>query len=131
MTKKNFKSKNRVEIEAYLSRNGLTAQKCDSGLYYLISKEGHGARPRSDSNVCISYMGYFLHGGSFDQNERLEINLKDVIAGWTEGLSYFKEGGEGILFIPAHLAYGSTDYASIPGGSVLIFDIHLMQVSDS
>jgi FKBP-type peptidyl-prolyl cis-trans isomerase FkpA len=30
-----------------------------------------------------------------------------VIRGWTEGIPYFKEGGSGILLVPAH-CYGNT-----------------------
>jgi FKBP-type peptidyl-prolyl cis-trans isomerase FkpA len=47
-----------------------------------------------------------------------------VIRGWTE-VPYFKEGGSGILLVPAHLGYGNSDYSGIPGGSVLIFEVKL------
>ncbi|MDA9888818.1 FKBP-type peptidyl-prolyl cis-trans isomerase, partial [Flavobacteriaceae bacterium] len=40
------------------------------------------------------------------------------------------EGGEGKLFIPSNLGYGDYGYGSIPGGSVLIFDIKLIEVKD-
>ncbi|MBL4561258.1 MAG: FKBP-type peptidyl-prolyl cis-trans isomerase [Labilibaculum sp.] len=128
MKKRNLRHKNEEEIIAYLTDNKLEAQKSDSGIYYLIHKEGEGVHPSRNSNITISYIGYFTDGNTFDQNERLEINMADVIAGWMEGIQYFKEGGEGILIIPSHLAYGKTDYGSIPGGSVLIFDILLTKV---
>ncbi|WP_101308532.1 FKBP-type peptidyl-prolyl cis-trans isomerase [Labilibaculum manganireducens] len=128
MTKRNFRHKNDEEITAYLADNKLEAQKSDSGIYYHISKEGEGKHPTCTSNITISYIGYFTDGNTFDQNERLEINMADVIAGWTEGIQYFKEGGEGILFIPSHLAYGNTDFGFIPAGTVLIFDIQLIGV---
>ena len=41
----------------------------------------------------------------------------------------FKEGGSGILLVPAHLGYGNSDFRTIPGGSVLIFDINLISVN--
>ncbi len=49
--------------------------------------------------------------------------MQGVLKGWTEGLTYFKEGGSGMLLIPAHLGYGSKNFNGIPGGSVLIFEI--------
>lgn len=128
MKKQNFRQKNEEEIKAYLAKNNLEAQRTDSGLYYQIIKDGEGAKPTANSNVAISYIGYLTNGHMFDQNECLEISLKDVIEGWIEGLQLFKEGNAGILFIPSHLAYGHTDYGSIPGGSVLIFDIELIEV---
>jgi FKBP-type peptidyl-prolyl cis-trans isomerase len=128
MTKSNFKNTNEEEIKAYIAQNKLDAKKSDTGLYYVIANEGEGARPTCDSNITISYIGYLTNGTIFDQSESLEINLSVVIEGWKEGIQYFKEGGEGILIIPSHLAYGKTDYGSIPGGSVLIFDILLTKV---
>ena len=47
----------------------------------------------------------------------------------TEGITYFKEGGNGILLIPYQLGYGASGSGSIPGGSVLIFDVRLLQVN--
>ncbi|WP_101260732.1 FKBP-type peptidyl-prolyl cis-trans isomerase [Labilibaculum filiforme] len=128
MKKHKFGLKNEEEIKTYIAKNKLLAQRSESGLYYLISKEGKGKHPSCNSNITISYIGYFSNGETFDSNERLEINMEAVIPGWTEGIQYFKEGGEGILFIPSRLAYGNTDYGSIPAGSVLIFDIQLIEV---
>lgn len=128
MTKPNFRNKNEEEIKAYITKNNLEAKKSETGLYFLISKEGEGINPTRDSNITISYVGYLTNDTIFDQSESLEINLSVVIEGWKEGIQYFKEGGEGILLIPSHLAYGNTDYGSIPGGSVLIFDILLSKV---
>lgn len=129
MKKHKFRHKNEEEIKAYIAKNKLEAQKSDTGLYYLICKEGEGNHPSPNSSVTISYIAYFTDGKTFDESEKIEIKLSDVIAGWTEGIQHFKEGGEGVLFIPSHLAYGDTDYGSIPGGSVLIFDIQLIEVN--
>ena len=52
--------------------------------------------------------------------------LLNVIAGWQEGIPLFSKGGEGKLFIPASLGYGYNASNGIPGGSVLIFDIELI-----
>lgn len=128
MKKQNFKQKNEEEIKAYIAKHQLEAQRTESGLYYQIFKQGNGLYPNPDSNITIAYMGYLTNGNTFDQNPKLEINLTEVIPGWTEGIQYFKTGSEGILLIPSHLAYGKTDYGNIPGGSVLIFDIQLIAV---
>ena len=128
MKKYRFKHQNEEEIKAYIKENKLDAKKCDSGLYYVVYKNGEGKQPGPDSNITIAYFGYYTNGDSFDQNECLEINMSEVIPGWIEGIPFFKEGGEGILLVPSHLAYGNEDYGSIPGGSVLIFDIQLLRV---
>ncbi|WP_086476440.1 MULTISPECIES: FKBP-type peptidyl-prolyl cis-trans isomerase [Arenibacter] len=125
-----FRAKNDSEIVAYLEANNLQAEKSASGLYYVINEEGDGVQPTATSEVTVAYKGYFTNGQVFDQSpsEGISFPLQRVIRGWTEGIQYFKEGGSGMLLVPSHLGYGSQDYSSIPGGSVLIFDVHLISV---
>lgn len=119
------------DIIQYLEDNNLNAQRSTSGLYFIIENEGNGERPSYTSNVTVSYKGYFLNGSVFDQSssQGITFNLQNVISGWTEGITYFKEGGEGMLLIPPHLGYGNYDRSGIPGGSVLLFDIKLIDVN--
>lgn len=123
---------NDLEIQDYLKANSIAATKTASGLYYFISKQGTGQSPSQSSAVRVAYKGYFTSGRVFDQSNStgVSFSLNQVISGWTEGLAYFKEGGEGKLFIPSNLGYGDYGYGSIPGGSVLIFDIKLIEVKD-
>ncbi|NOQ92135.1 MAG: peptidylprolyl isomerase [Flavobacteriaceae bacterium] len=124
-----YDKQNEIDILNYISDNNLDAKKSNSGLYYVILKEGSGAQPNSNSDVTVNYKGYFTNNKIFDQNNNVTFNLQQVIAGWTEGITYFKEGGEGMLLIPSSLGYGDKDRNSIPGGSVLIFDIDLLNVN--
>ena len=122
---------NEKEIVDYVAKNKLTATKTDSGLYYVINEAGDGEQPTATSNVTVAYKGYFTNGNVFDQSNAsgISFGLNQVIKGWTEGIPYFKEGGSGILLVPSHLGYGSNDYSSIPGGSVLIFEVKLISVN--
>jgi FKBP-type peptidyl-prolyl cis-trans isomerase FkpA len=126
-----YTAKNEVEIKAYIAKNNLTAQRSNTGLYYVINSAGTGTQPTATSNVTVAYKGYYTNGTVFDQSSAAGIpfGLNQVIKGWTEGIQYFKTGGNGILLVPAHLAYGSSDYNGIPGGSVLIFDVKLISVN--
>ena len=126
----NITPQTEADITKYIEDNGLNAQRSDSGLYYVINNEGTGDRPTSSSNVTVAYKGYFLNGSVFDQSTNgISFNLNQVIKGWTEGITYFKEGGDGVLLIPSNLGYGSNGSGSIPGGSVLIFDVRLISVN--
>jgi len=129
--KNDYTAENDAEIQAYLASNNLIAESTGSGLYYIIETEGTGDQPRNNDNVTVAYKGYFTNESVFDESNSSgsSFNLQGVIAGWTEGIPYFKEGGRGQLFIPAHLGYGSQASRSIPAGSVLIFDIHLIQIN--
>jgi len=122
---------NEKEIVDYIAKNKLTATKTDSGLYYVINEAGTGAQPTASSNVTVAYKGYFTNGNVFDESkpEGISFGLNQVIKGWTEGIPFFKEGGNGVLLIPSHLGYGSNDNGPIPGGSVLIFNVKLIKVN--
>jgi len=126
-----FSEQNRKDIIKYIEDNNLDATRSESGLYYVINKTGTGIHPNISSNVTVAYKGYFTDGKVFDQssNYGISFSLQNVIKGWTEGITYFKKGGEGILLIPSNLGYGNADKGKIPGGSVLIFDIKLIKIN--
>ena len=126
-----YVSLNDKEIKEYLVKNNLQAEKSATGLYYIIENEGTGVHPKTTDQVRVAYKGYFTNGTVFDQSSSagISFNLQQVIRGWTEGITYFKEGGSGMLLVPSHLAYGPQNYRGIPGGSVLIFEIDLIKVN--
>ncbi|WP_177733009.1 FKBP-type peptidyl-prolyl cis-trans isomerase [Flavobacterium inviolabile] len=126
-----YVAQNEQEISDYIAKNKLDAHRSDSGLYYVIKEPGTGSQPIASSNVTVAYKGYFTDGKVFDQSspDGISFGLDQVVKGWTEGIPYFKTGGSGILLVPAHLGYGNNDYSSIPGGSVLIFDIKLISIN--
>jgi FKBP-type peptidyl-prolyl cis-trans isomerase len=126
-----YTAKNEQEIKEYIAKNNLTAQRSSTGLHYVIKNPGTGAQPQASSNVTVAYKGYFTDGKVFDQSSTAGISfgLNQVIKGWTEGIPYFKTGGDGILLVPSHLGYGPNNYNGIPGGSVLIFDVKLISVN--
>ena len=128
---KDYTESNEQEIQAYISAQGLNAEKSATGLYYVINEPGTGNSPTASSDVTVAYKGYFTDGAVFDQSgaEGISFNLNQVISGWTEGITYFNEGGSGILLIPSRLGYGNNGRGSIPGGAVLIFDINLIAVN--
>lgn len=104
-----------------------------SGLQYLVLKEGTGKSPKATDTVVCHYEGMLTDGTMFDSSvqrgEPAAFGLNQVIAGWTEGLQYMKEGGKTRFFIPYQLGYGERGAgASIPPYSALIFDVELIEV---
>jgi FKBP-type peptidyl-prolyl cis-trans isomerase FkpA len=120
-----------ADITKYIADNNLNAKRTNSGLYYVINKQGSGSKPTSSSSVTVAYKGYFLNGKVFDQSNSngITFGLNQVIKGWTEGIQLFNVGGEGILLIPYNLGYGANGSRSIPGGAALVFDIKLVRVN--
>jgi len=117
-------------ISKYIADHNLNAIATGSGLYVVITDHGTGSSCNSTSDVTVDYKGYFTDGTIFDESNSTGItfNLANVIAGWTEGIPYFKEGGNGILLVPSALGYGDESNGGIPANSVLIFDVALLDV---
>lgn len=105
----------------------------ESGLQYMVLKEGTGRSPKATDKVKCHYEGFLIDGTVFDSSiqrgEPAVFGLDQVITGWTEGLQLMKEGGKTRFFIPYMLAYGESGAGQmIPPYATLIFDVELIEV---
>ena len=125
---------NKKAGEEFLAKNAQQegVKVTDSGLQYLVVKEGTGVRPTANDVVTVHYEGKLIDGTVFDSSlergEPATFALKQVIAGWTEGLQLMGEGAAYRFFIPSHLAYGAHGTGPIQPHSTLIFDVQLLKV---
>ena len=104
-----------------------------SGLRYEIVKEGSGRQPKASDTVRCHYEGTLIDGSIFDSSYQrgipADFGLRQVIAGWTEGVQLMKEGAIYKFYIPYNLAYGERGAgASIPPYAALIFKVELVKV---
>lgn len=108
-------------------------ERLDDGIYIYKEKPGNDEHPTLQDFVTIYYTGKLLNGEVFDgtDSEPATFPLQGLIPGWQEGIPHFGKGGKGKLIIPPDLAYGSQDSGPIPGNSVLVFDIDLVDFSDT
>jgi len=123
------------EGEAFLNRNKLRPEVTTtaSGLQYEVVKEGTGRQPKASDTVRCHYEGTLIDGTVFDssyrRNQPAEFGLRQVIAGWTEGVQLMKEGSIFKFYIPYNLAYGERGAgADIPPYAALIFTVELIKV---
>jgi FKBP-type peptidyl-prolyl cis-trans isomerase len=105
-----------------------------SGLQYEVLQEGTGSRPGPESKVTVHYVGTLADGTVFDSSrdrgQPATFLLNQVIKGWTEGLQLMKEGAIYRFEIPPDLAYGERGAGpSIPGNSILTFEVELLEVT--
>jgi FKBP-type peptidyl-prolyl cis-trans isomerase len=103
-----------------------------SGLQYEVIKEGNGKKPVATDTVEVNYAGTLIDGTEFDNSYKrgssISFPLNGVIRGWTEALQLMPVGSKYKLYIPYKLAYGMNDMGHIPGGSVLIFEVELLNI---
>lgn len=100
------------------------------GVLLKYIEQGTGeVRPRSNNVVMVKYRGTLINGTEFDSNMNdgyaAAFRLKDLIVGWQIVLTQMVAGDKIIAYIPAEMGYGDKREGNIPGGSTLIFEIHL------
>lgn len=143
--------KTSADKAAYFTANKAKAKTLPSGLKMLVVQKGNGVKPLPNSEVFISYAGYFENGNLFDSNwedvakqfaqfdpNRAQANgyspfpvicnnEAGLIPGFREGMLNLNYGEKAIIYIPAHLAYGEAGAGSIiPPNTNLIFEIELV-----
>lgn len=121
--------------ESFLAQNKTAENVIEtaSGLQYQILTKGDGTEhPSADTKVKVHYNGTLLDGTVFDSSvergEPISFGLNQVIAGWTEGVQLMVVGDKFRFFIPSNLAYGNRAAGKIAPGSVLIFDVELLEI---
>ncbi|TDQ23790.1 FKBP-type peptidyl-prolyl cis-trans isomerase [Tenacibaculum caenipelagi] len=126
---------NKKSGEEFLAENKTKdgVKTTDSGLQYIVLKEGEGEEPKATSRVKVHYHGTLIDGTVFDSSvekgEPIEFGVGDVIKGWTEGLQLMKSGAKYKFFIPQELAYGAQSRGQhIKPFSALIFEVELLEV---
>lgn len=118
------------EVEAYIEKNKLETQSTETGLHYIVEREGEGRYIKLTDIVHVKYKAYLLDGTVFDSTgtEIRSFKLKNTILGWREGFTFFKKGGKGKLIVPPQVGYGEKEQAKIPKNSILIYDFEVVDV---
>ena len=126
---------NKKAGEEFLAENKTKdgVQTTESGLQYIVLKEGEGEAPTASSRVKVHYHGTLTDGTVFDSSvergEPSEFGVGQVIKGWTEGLQLMRPGAKYKFFIPQDLAYGAQQRGQyIKPFSALVFEVELLEV---
>ncbi|WP_018279212.1 peptidylprolyl isomerase [Capnocytophaga cynodegmi] len=127
----------RKKIEQVLASETAGFEKTESGLFYKITNQGSGKKPKAGDEVAVHYTGMLLDKTVFDSSYRrnqpltFTVGVGRVIEGWDEGILLLREGDKARFVIPPDLAYGSQGAGGIiPPNALLIFDVELVKIID-
>ena len=129
-------TQNLAAAEAFMAKNAKAPGviTLPDGLQYQIVRSGPltGAKPAPIDEVKVHYEGKLLDGTVFDSSyERgvpASFPLQGLVPAWKEALVKMRPGDQWILYVPPALGYGAEDKGPIPGNSVMIFKIELIDV---
>lgn len=121
-------------IEKYIKKKGYkNVQVTETGLHYVVTKEGTGRLPRVNDVVTVDYVGTLLNGEKFDSSYdagkpiNFTLGVGQVIKGWDEAFALLPVGSEAVLMIPSNLAYGTRGSGDKIGPSqVIVFEVVLI-----
>jgi FKBP-type peptidyl-prolyl cis-trans isomerase len=135
------------KLKAYVSAKSLKTKVTTSGLNYVISKEGAGAKANPGDTVVVNYTGMFLSGKIFDSSLaevakkngtfnpqrpyeplKLPVGLGGSIPGFEEGLMLLNKGAKATIILPSKLAYGEQGNQGIPPYSPLVFELDIVNI---
>jgi FKBP-type peptidyl-prolyl cis-trans isomerase FkpA len=131
------------EIQKYLAKNNINAQKTEKGVFVVVEQKGDGPMADSGKAVKVLYKGTTFDGKVFDTNRdssfghaqpySFVVGQRGAIEGWDDGMKLFAKGGKGKLYVPSMLAYGPNVPAGAPFKAFenLIFDVEVIDVTDA
>ncbi|WP_113637431.1 FKBP-type peptidyl-prolyl cis-trans isomerase [Nubsella zeaxanthinifaciens] len=140
-----------AKIKAYIEDNNLKVQTSPSGLQYIITAPGSGAKPVDGDTVSVNYIGRFTKKGEdkkykiFDTNVEsaakeakmnqpgrpytpVKMPVGSTVPGFTEALKLVGKGGKITAIIPSKLGYGEQGGGPIAPYSPLVFEIEVLDV---
>lgn len=119
----------------YVMKTWPQAKESNTGIRYIVEKEGHGPLLKPGDRVKVNYTGRLLDGKLFDQNQdrtrpfEFHVDRGEVITGWDQILQLMRPGDKWLVIIPPELAYGHRGYPPlIPSYATLVFEIEVLGV---
>ena len=122
-------------IKTYAERMGWKLNPTESGLWYMIYRNGQGEKATTGKTATLEYTLLLLDSTVCYSSEQLgqkifRLGRGEVEAGLEEGVLQMRMGDKARLFLPPHLAHGLTgDGDCIPRRTIIIYDVELVKIT--
>ena len=111
------------------------AKKTNTGIRYIVQREGQGEFAQSGDMVSVVYQGTLLDGRIFDRIADpsrpfvFRLGRDVVIQGWDDILQRMRKGERRLVIIPPELGYGTRGSPPrIPRDATLVFVMELVEI---
>lgn len=128
-------SRAQAALKKFLSGELEGVKTLESGLKYVVLKEGEGPEVIPGQKVEVHYAGYLQANGamfdnSFSRGKPIPfvVSARQMIPGFDEGVEKLRQGSEAVLFIPSELGYGAQKRPKIPANSDLAFFVEVVSI---
>lgn len=121
--------KRHEEVLDEFRRRWPDAAATESGLLYVVHREGEGPTPDFGAKVLLRYTGSLADGTQFGTSglEPMEFTIGAVVQGLEEMLLEMRRGARRTVLIPPDLGYGAMGVpGTVPPRAFLIFDVELV-----
>ena len=131
-----------VAISKYLIKEAVqNVVKDTSGLKYVITELGTGAKPSWLNKVKVTYNGYLIidgtkgakfYSGTNEPTSTSDSRVVNYIRGFQIGLQQLPKGSKAIFYVPSTLGFGSAAVSggivTVPANSNLLYEVELVDV---
>ena len=123
-------------IKKYAENQNWEMKTTETGLWYMIYKNGRGEKATSGKIVTLEYTLSLLNNAiCYSSAEFGPMSFKmgfgGVESGLEEGVLLLREGDKARFIMPPHLAHGLTgDGDCIPMRAIIIYDVELVRVTE-
>ncbi len=119
----------------YVEKTWPQAKKSNTGIRYVVEKQGTGPLLVPGDLVMVHYTGKLMNGKIFDQNHdakkpfTFRVDRGVVIEGWDQILQLMRPGDKWLVIVPPELAYGRRGSPpTIPSYATLIFEMEILGI---
>jgi hypothetical protein len=130
-----FQNEEEEVLKNYITENNITETPTESGLIYLETEKGKGAKVKNGKTISVHYTGKFLNGQIFDSSlQRGEplsfvVGADPMIEGFVEGVKLMNQGGKATFILPSDIAYGASHPSyPIPPYTPILFEVEIVEV---
>jgi FKBP-type peptidyl-prolyl cis-trans isomerase len=119
-----------VEFAASLDIDLSQMERLSNGVYIQDLVVGTGDALVVGSTANVDYIGWLADGTQFDANTTsFTAGAGEVVSGFDTGTRGMLVGGTRRVIIPPEEGYGDRQSGPIPPGSILIFEVDLLELS--